>query len=66
MGRSHQSHDGRPFNPYFMFATGIDSSCPKVDGRRVDQMERCGHYTHWRTDIDLVRELGTRFLRCGP
>ncbi len=54
--------------PAFMFATGIENSYPTIqNGRvRVDEMERCGHYDHWRTDFDLVRELGIRFLRYGP
>ncbi len=54
-----------------MFATGIENSSPKVilsDGlpHRVDEMEKCGHYDHWRDDFNLVRELGLRFLRYGP
>ena len=58
--------DEAPFNPYFMFATGIDSGCPKVAGRRMDQLDRCDHYHRWSGDIDLVRDLGTRYLRYGP
>jgi beta-glucosidase/6-phospho-beta-glucosidase/beta-galactosidase len=52
----------------FMFATGIENSYPTIqNGRhRVDQMEVCGHYKHWRTDFDLVEDLGIRFLRYGP
>jgi beta-glucosidase len=52
----------------FMFATGIENSYPTIDGgrRRVDEMELCGHYRHWRTDFDLVEDLGIRFLRYGP
>lgn len=51
-----------------MFATGIENSIPKIqDGRvRVDQMESCGHYRHWRKDFDLVEDLGLRYLRYGP
>jgi beta-glucosidase len=51
-----------------MFATGIENSIPKIKGGRVrvDQMESCGHYRHWRKDFDLVEELGLRFLRYGP
>jgi beta-glucosidase/6-phospho-beta-glucosidase/beta-galactosidase len=55
-----------PFNPFFMFATGIDSTAPNVAGVRHDQMEKTGHYDRWRADIDLVKELGTRYLRFGP
>ncbi len=51
-----------------MFATGIENSIPTIgNGRfRVDEMEKCGHYKHWRTDFDLVQELGIRVLRYGP
>lgn len=55
----------------FMFATGIENSYPLIklaDGtsRRVDEMEKCGHYTHWKQDFDLVKELGIDTLRYGP
>lgn len=52
----------------FMFATGIENSIPTINnGRtRVDQMEVCGHYKHWRTDFDLVEDMGIRYLRFGP
>ena len=52
----------------FMFSTGIENSYPTVAGGtfRVDEMEKCGHYRHWRTDFALVRELGVRCLRYGP
>jgi hypothetical protein len=41
-----------------MFATGIENGIPKIKGGRirVDQMESCGHYRHWRKDFDLVAE----------
>ena len=54
--------------PSFMFATGIENSCPTIhQGReRVDEMEKCGHYKHWKTDFDNVQELGIQFLRYGP
>ncbi len=29
-------------------------------------MEKCKHYQHWRTDFDLVQEMGISFLRYGP
>src|SRR4051794_2717001 len=51
----------------FMFATGIENSYPTVaGGKRIDQMEKCGHYQQWRHDLDLVRELGIHYLRWGP
>jgi len=51
-----------------MFATGIENSNPRVNGgrRRVDQLESCGHYRHWRTDFELVQHLGIDYLRYGP
>jgi beta-glucosidase/6-phospho-beta-glucosidase/beta-galactosidase len=51
-----------------MFATGIENSIPTIDnGRtRVDQMESCGHYKHWKLDFDCVEALGIHYLRYGP
>ena len=45
----------------FMFATGIECSYPTLEGGRwrMDQMAACGHYRHWRADLELVRELGS-------
>jgi beta-glucosidase len=52
----------------FMFATGIENSIPTIKGgtERVDEMEKCGFYKHWKTDFQLVEDLGIRFLRYGP
>ncbi len=52
----------------FIFATGIENSSPTIQNGtvRVDELEKCGHYDKWRTDFDLVQELGIHFLRCGP
>jgi beta-glucosidase/6-phospho-beta-glucosidase/beta-galactosidase len=52
----------------FMFATGIECSYPTIDGGRwrLDQLEATDHYHHWRRDLELVRELGLRYLRYGP
>ena len=54
--------------PQFLFATGIENSNPTIqNGKlRVDEMEKCGHYTFWQKDFELVQELGIRFLRYGP
>ncbi len=49
-----------------MFATGIENSYPTVGPRRVDEMEKCGHYERWRDDFDRVEELGIHVLRYGP
>ena len=50
-----------------MFATGIENSYPTIklpDGstKRVDEMEKCGHYERWQDDFRLVKELGIEFL----
>lgn len=55
----------------FMFATGIENSYPTIllpDGtvKRVDEMEKTGHYKNWETDFELVKEMGINFLRYGP
>lgn len=55
----------------FMFSTGIENSYPNIilpDGsrKRIDEMEKCGHYKHWQTDFLLVKELGIEYLRYGP
>ena len=52
----------------FLFATGIENSNPTIKGGnyRQDELEKCGHYQHWKTDFDLVEHLGIRFLRYGP
>ncbi|WP_230533071.1 family 1 glycosylhydrolase [Microvirga roseola] len=52
----------------FMFATGIENSIPTINnGRtRIDQMEKCGHYEHWRSDFDLLQDLNIQVLRYGP
>jgi beta-glucosidase/6-phospho-beta-glucosidase/beta-galactosidase len=57
--------------PQFMFSTGIENSYPVIalpDGqtKRVDEMEKCGHYQRWREDFHLVKDLGIDFLRYGP
>src|SRR4051812_30208170 len=54
----------------FMFATGIENSYPNIvlpDGttKRVDEMEKTGHYKNWELDFSLVKELGIDFLRYG-
>ncbi|HYK21370.1 MAG TPA: hypothetical protein VEV42_11590, partial [Pyrinomonadaceae bacterium] len=52
----------------FMFATGIECSYPTIDGGRwrLDQLEATEHYRCWRRDLELVKELGLRYLRYGP
>ncbi|GGF24345.1 family 1 glycosylhydrolase [Hymenobacter cavernae] len=54
--------------PHFIFATGIENSYPTIQGGKVrmDEMEKCGHYSYWKRDFDLVQELGISFLRYGP
>jgi beta-glucosidase/6-phospho-beta-glucosidase/beta-galactosidase len=50
-----------------MFATGIECSYPTIDGGRWrrDQLAETEHYRYWRRDLELVRELGLRYLRYG-
>jgi beta-glucosidase/6-phospho-beta-glucosidase/beta-galactosidase len=55
----------------FIFATGIENSYPTIvlaDGttKRVDELEKTGHYTYWATDFELVTSLGITHLRYGP
>jgi beta-glucosidase/6-phospho-beta-glucosidase/beta-galactosidase len=55
----------------FMFATGMENSYPTIllpDGttKRVDEMEKTGHYIHWEKDFLLVKEMQIEFLRYGP
>jgi beta-glucosidase/6-phospho-beta-glucosidase/beta-galactosidase len=54
-------------NLRFMFAVGIECSNPVVEGGiRIDEIEATGHYEHWKKDLQLVVDLGLRFLRYGP
>ena len=51
----------------FLFSTGIENSYPTIStGRRIDQMDKCGHYDRWEEDFQLVRDLGLNALRYGP
>ena len=52
----------------FMFATGIECSYPTIErGRwRHDELADTKHYRYWRRDLQLVRELGLKYLRYGP
>lgn len=59
------------FTHKFMFATGIENSYPTIllpDGtiKRVDEMEKTGHYDNWQKDLELVHALGIPYLRYGP
>ena len=51
----------------FMFATGIECSYPTIDhGKtRRDLLAETGHYEHWKTDLQLVKDLGLKYLRYG-
>jgi beta-glucosidase len=51
----------------FLFATGIENSYPTIEGgKRIDQMDKCGHYARWEDDFHLVKEMGLPALRYGP
>ncbi len=68
-GAAGMSGRGLPdgFAGNFMFATGIECSYPVIKNKthRVDELELTGHYERWREDLELVREMGIRFLRYG-
>jgi beta-glucosidase/6-phospho-beta-glucosidase/beta-galactosidase len=54
-----------------MFTTGIENSYPTIalpDGstRRIDEMEKAGHYKYWQKDFELVQALNIPYLRYGP
>jgi hypothetical protein len=54
----------------FMFATGIENSYPTItlaDGKikRIDEMEKTGHYKYWKDDFRLTKEMGIEHLRYG-
>ena len=53
--------------PEFMFATGIECSYPTIEnGRwRRDQLYEADHYRCWRRDLELVKEVGLKYLRYG-
>ncbi|WP_293381994.1 hypothetical protein [Phenylobacterium sp. SCN 70-31] len=42
-------------NLFFMVRDRIENSIPTINGARtrIDQMEKCGFYTHWKTDLQL-------------
>ena len=56
-----------PLPQRFMFATGIECSNPTINNgqTRRDLLAECGHYVHWRRDLELVGEMGLEFLRYG-
>ena len=51
----------------FLFATGIECSNPTIEHGKIrrDQLEECGHYIHWKKDLELVKDLGLKVLRYG-
>jgi beta-glucosidase len=59
-----------PTTHRFLFCTGIECSYPTIEtpkGRkRIDELEKCGHYEHWREDLELTRDMEIRYLRYGP
>ena len=66
-GRRRPRSERKP-DAGFIFATGIECSCPTIEqGRwRRDQMETTGHYARWREDFELARDVGVTHLRYGP
>jgi beta-glucosidase/6-phospho-beta-glucosidase/beta-galactosidase len=59
-----------PTTQRFIFATGIECSYPTIrtpyGKKRMDELEKCGHYEHWREDLQLTVDLGISYLRYGP
>jgi hypothetical protein len=47
----------------FLFATGIENSYPTINGglTRIDEIEKCGHYTLRKTDFDLLDGFRRKF-----
>jgi beta-glucosidase/6-phospho-beta-glucosidase/beta-galactosidase len=70
LSRNQPQSGVNPATQRFLFATGIECSYPTIStphGRkRQDELEKCGHYEHWREDLHLTREMGIRYLRYGP
>ena len=66
----HPRQRKNPATQRFIFATGIECSYPTIEtekGReRVDELEKCAHYKHWREDLHLTCELDIHYLRYGP
>ncbi|HUR94139.1 MAG TPA: family 1 glycosylhydrolase [Gemmatimonadales bacterium] len=53
--------------PTIQFTTGIENSSPLLpDGRRVDQLTRCGHHERWPEDFARLEALGIGTVRYGP
>jgi beta-glucosidase/6-phospho-beta-glucosidase/beta-galactosidase len=56
--------------PQFMFATGVENSCPTIEwqGKRIrqDELEKTRHYERWRDDFALLKELEIQCVRYGP
>jgi beta-glucosidase/6-phospho-beta-glucosidase/beta-galactosidase len=54
----------------FMFATGIENSYPTIEWEgktiRQDELAKTNHYTRWRDDFRILKELGINYLRYGP
>ncbi|HZH97741.1 MAG TPA: hypothetical protein VEX38_02115, partial [Fimbriimonadaceae bacterium] len=65
-----RKHRRNPCLQRFMFATGIECSYPIIQTpagkRRIDQLEKSGHYERWEEDFQLVREMDIKYLRYGP
>jgi beta-glucosidase/6-phospho-beta-glucosidase/beta-galactosidase len=50
----------------FVAATGIECSAPVIaGGKRMDELEKTGHYEHFEQDLEMVAELGVSYLRYG-
>jgi beta-glucosidase len=69
---AHMAEESTDMISSFLFATGIENSAPTIGGAmggyrvRIDELEKCDHYTYWQTDFDCVQDLGISYLRYGP
>jgi beta-glucosidase/6-phospho-beta-glucosidase/beta-galactosidase len=56
--------------PQFMFATGIENSCPTIEWHgatvRQDELAKTRHYDRWKDDFALLKELEIQCVRYGP
>ena len=59
-----QTHDG--FCIFFRDRDREQLPDARGTGRRIDQMDKCGHYARWEEDFALLSTIGVNALRYGP
>lgn len=63
-----KSNPTKPAANNFLWAAGIENTFvpqTKPGHRSLDEYELMGHYSHWREDLDLTKDLGLQALRWG-